>query len=125
MGRRSLRFSYLRFSTYEVECLGKLGSWRKAETSIKSLVDSSDGHKEDRMHGLVSSVVERSGWMKGMAKVFSGGLGTMKGYTGWSVWYVLQWGRPRKWWIDLLTKYLKRRGLDLEQTRRKVHDRNE
>ena len=32
-------------------------------------------------------------------------------------------GRPRKRWIDTVKDYLKKRGLDVRQARRMVHDR--
>ena len=34
-------------------------------------------------------------------------------------------GRSRKRWIDTVKEYLKKRGLDVRQARRMVHDRSE
>ena len=49
-------------------------------------------------------------------------IGMLKEYTRGSVWKVVQWVNQKKG-IDSMN-YLKKKGLDAEQARRMVHDKN-
>ena len=70
------------------------------------------------------------GWINESTKVFSNGSAILKEWgmivllNGY-MWVVALLGRPRKRWIDSVHDYLKKRSLNVGQTRKMAYDRNE